>query len=266
MISNDDRPLTTSTWRLNGKKALRERVPQRTLSTALCRPTSSRTTSKRPVSSKSAAACRPPVRSKARWARRIASGIAAITSRRFAGRRRSAIGSSRVRIASIVALPHRPQLDAANTWRVRFSKSNGTSGSRTASTKLPTSSSATNEPIQNVRPSPHDSFRDQEARSQFDIVLGGPHGHADRPPADANFERLFGNQFVVFGPGQSVIPPDEGRCCEHAHDSVNRGVSEGGLGGASREQSNPAISQNTRLTTQSRTKRVRFPCHPNSSR
>ena len=53
--------------------ALRSAQPS-TLSTALCRPTSSRTTSGEPSAVNSPAACRPPVDSNRRWALRSVSG------------------------------------------------------------------------------------------------------------------------------------------------------------------------------------------------
>ena len=79
-ISNDTRPLTTSSRSRAGSRPSSSARPT-TLSTALCRPTSSRTGPSVPSASARAAACTPPVRSKARWCARIASGKPASTSR-----------------------------------------------------------------------------------------------------------------------------------------------------------------------------------------
>ena len=43
------------------------------------------------------------------------------------------------RTDSIVALPHKPQLDEAKTWRVSFSKSTWTSGASATFNRLPSS-------------------------------------------------------------------------------------------------------------------------------
>ncbi len=83
------------------------------LSRALCRPTSSRTCRSRPSGSNSAAACRPPVRSKAPCAPRSVVGSRRMTLAATAGR--PAIGADRGRTstASSDALPQTPQLEAA---------------------------------------------------------------------------------------------------------------------------------------------------------
>ena len=73
--SNDARPETISTQPRAGTRSCCSAQPS-TLSTALCRPTSSRTTSGVPAAVKSPAACRPPVESKTRCAERSASGNA----------------------------------------------------------------------------------------------------------------------------------------------------------------------------------------------
>jgi hypothetical protein len=65
------RPLSTST---GGTCSLARMRAPTTLSTALCRPTSSRTTTGVPSTSKSPAACRPPVLPKPGWCSRSRSG------------------------------------------------------------------------------------------------------------------------------------------------------------------------------------------------
>jgi hypothetical protein len=71
--SNDARPETISTWPAAGTRPCSSAQPS-TLSTALCRPTSSRTTSGEPSAVNSPAACRPPVESNSRWLLRSTSG------------------------------------------------------------------------------------------------------------------------------------------------------------------------------------------------
>ena len=177
-------------------------------------------------------------------------------------------GSNCARMALIVALPHSPQLDAAKTCRVSLSRSNGTCGFKETLTTFPLAASGlrAGANAQHVFPAPHDPFRDQKPRRQLDVMIGRSHRDADRPSADADFEGLFRNEFVDFSPGQSVIPADEGRRCEHAHDSVNRAVSEGATGrgqqGSKQPRSQPGYPADDTITNQ----RMRFPCHPNSSR
>ena len=77
--SNDARPLTSSTHPASGSRPSRRAQPI-TLSTALCRPTSSRRASRVPPAVKSPAACRPPVLANTRWAARSRSGRAASTA------------------------------------------------------------------------------------------------------------------------------------------------------------------------------------------
>ena len=71
--SIDARPLTCRTCPRKGRSCSRAANPT-TLSTALCRPTSSRTTTGVPSTRNSPAACRPPVRWNAAWAAASRSG------------------------------------------------------------------------------------------------------------------------------------------------------------------------------------------------
>ena len=77
--SNDARPLTSSTHPASGSRPAWKAQPI-TLSTALCRPTSSRSTSRSPAAVKIPAACSPPVLANTRWASRSRSGRAASTA------------------------------------------------------------------------------------------------------------------------------------------------------------------------------------------
>ena len=105
--SNEARPETMSTVPAAGTFRVSRAWP-RTLSTALCRPTSSRTASRVPSAVNRPAPCSPPVESNTFCAARRASGSPKSTS---AG---SLTGSSaggntvRVRTASSEALPHTP--------------------------------------------------------------------------------------------------------------------------------------------------------------
>ena len=107
VISNDARPLTSNTLPLNGIRPASTAQPI-TLSTALWRPTSSRTASTAPSGPNSAAPCRPPVLSKTRCAERSTPGIAvSVPTATVTG---SSPGQCRLtnRTASRDALPQTP--------------------------------------------------------------------------------------------------------------------------------------------------------------
>src|ERR1019366_2297606 len=96
------------TWPASGTRPERSAQPA-TLSTALCRPTSSRSTSRVPSGVNRPAACRPPVRLKTRCASLSRSGRPAS----MAGETRTGSAATskadRTRIASMLSLPHTPQ-------------------------------------------------------------------------------------------------------------------------------------------------------------
>jgi len=81
------RPLTSSTESFRGTRPSRTERPA-SLSTALCRPTSSRTSWRLPSASNRAAACRPPVRSKTGCVARRVSGSFRIVAVAIVGRSR----------------------------------------------------------------------------------------------------------------------------------------------------------------------------------
>ena len=112
-ISKPIRPLTHSTGAA-GDSAARIRAPT-TLSTALCRPMSSRTTEGVPCSSKSPAACRPPVLSKTRCSARSRSGRPSSTSWSTfrSGQRSDALTSHIASTSSMLSVPHTPQAEEA---------------------------------------------------------------------------------------------------------------------------------------------------------
>src|SRR5713101_510875 len=139
MISKPPRPLTIRTFSESGSFPASNAQPT-TLSTALWRPTSSRSAAISPRVSNSPAACKPPVRPKI-----------ACASRRLSGRRHSTCGSSRrfglggsmprTRTCSMVALPQMPQLDAAKKFRCVCSRLSAASPSSSTWTTLPRSRS-----------------------------------------------------------------------------------------------------------------------------
>ena len=102
------RPLTISTCPDSGSRPARTPSPT-TLSTALCRPTSSRRATSSPSAVNSPAACSPPVRSKTSCAARSRSGSAAAPPAAAGRRRRRRRSAVFVRIASMLALPQTPQ-------------------------------------------------------------------------------------------------------------------------------------------------------------
>ena len=102
------RPETSSTWPVSGSRRSRAAQPT-TLSTALCRPTSSRTTTGSPWAVNRPAACRPPVRANARCAARSRSGSAVSVPASTVTGSPSTAHRDRVRIASMLALPQTPQ-------------------------------------------------------------------------------------------------------------------------------------------------------------
>src|SRR5205807_6307936 len=103
--SNDARPLTHASTPGSGNRPRRSIAPI-ALSIALCRPTSSWSTSSSPDGSNSAVACRPPVRSNDFWLRRASAG-ARITSSREIGAPAGDGGAS-WRTNSSAPFPHTP--------------------------------------------------------------------------------------------------------------------------------------------------------------
>ena len=107
------RPLTSRIEPESGVRPARNSAPI-SLSSALCRPTSSRRPSRRPAGSNRAEACRPPVRSKVGLGGPERPGQALDHLGLDRPSDRSAIlGPQLTRTASIEDLPQTPQLDAA---------------------------------------------------------------------------------------------------------------------------------------------------------
>ena len=122
-ISKLTRPETIRIRSLRGSSPASTCEPI-TLSSALCRPTSSRMAMSSPAGENSAAACRPPVSSNARCAARSRSGRARITVRATTGP--SGRGSQRRATSSMDALPQMPHDAVATKCRsATVASSNG---------------------------------------------------------------------------------------------------------------------------------------------
>src|SRR5882724_1389708 len=120
IISKDVRPLSSKTRCRSGRRSASNAQPT-TLSSALWRPTSSRSTRSLPVRSNKAQACRPPVRLKDSWAEASAPGNPISTCGSIS--QRSSTGGNCCRTASMDALLQIPQLEDVKTWRVSFLRS-----------------------------------------------------------------------------------------------------------------------------------------------
>ena len=147
-----------------------------TLSTALCRPTSSRTASSPPPASNSPAACRPPVRSNARCAARRAPGRPRIVARSTVGP--ASTGPQRTATWSSVALPQTPQLDVAKKFRRNDEPSNGRESATCATpprARQSASTTASSGPISpSVRRKPTASSRSAPGVRIVTATLVGP--------------------------------------------------------------------------------------------
>ena len=130
-ISKPIRPLTHSTGAA-GEAPASTRAPT-TLSTALCRPTSSRTTDGVPCSSNSPAACSPPVLSKTRCSARSRSGSASSTSGDDPASRPTRRRRARASTSSMLSVPHTPQADEAAD-RPAYRSAGGVRGATPSST------------------------------------------------------------------------------------------------------------------------------------
>ena len=131
--SNPARPLTHSTFPPSGNSPRISAAPS-SLSTALCRPTSSRAAINSPDAVNSPAACKPPHAANPGCAARSVAGSPSSTA---AETRRSSAGSGsqRCSTASMLVLPHTPH--AADVYPLRACRAGstdtcGASSSRTA--------------------------------------------------------------------------------------------------------------------------------------
>ena len=119
--SKDKRPLTQSTWSASGRSCSRNAQPT-TLSSALCRPTSSRTHNGSPTAEKSPVACRPPVTANAACASRSRSGSDPTSD--IGSRSCDSTRGASTSTASSAPLPQTPHDDEVKKLRCSSSGSN----------------------------------------------------------------------------------------------------------------------------------------------
>ncbi len=148
------------------------------LSTALCRPMSSRTSSSSPSGENNAAACRPPVRSNTRCSARSRSGSTVSRSGPTRTGGESAIGHRAVvRTASRPALPHSPHDDVVYTLRSSVMSGTGTPGVSRTSTTL-----YVGEPPPSVAPAQYTMFATSSARPTTPSLTRNPAASAKSSP------------------------------------------------------------------------------------
>src|SRR5580765_6735973 len=177
MISKLTRPLTMSTWRSSGMLRASTRWPM-TLSTALWRPMSSRSTIIRPSASKSPAACSPPVFSNVDWASCITA------PRRLSRSTEMTISDCTGGGVAHVALQQHVHHVAVVGISV---------GAAIACDDVE---------IVGAR---DDALGEQEARDELLVVAWGSHRDAEIDTAQANLEGLFDGE-IIQALGGSVIP------------------------------------------------------------
>src|SRR5215207_4907549 len=175
--SNEHRPETNSTRPVSGRRPSVAAHPI-TLSTALWRPTSSRTQSTPPSASQTAAACSPPVCSNTRWASRTRSGIAARTRE----------GTARPSVATVGERDPGPQVD----------------GEHVELLGLPLGSADAHR--LDIVGTGDQALADAVADGQLDVVARRPHGDADRVPGHPQLQRLLNSQPVPRPPGLAPSP------------------------------------------------------------
>ena len=183
--SNDRRPLTQRIESASGRRRSVNAQPT-TLSSALCRPTSSRRQRSSPSASKRPVACRPPVAAKAACDSRRRSGSADDRRQRHGQRARDRLGLDRHRLQR--SLPadaaRRRRIEAAlqagriEAGRVHFDGVCGQVVRESGACRL--------KPL-----------RQAEAERQLLVVPRRPHRHRNRPPLDADLERLLDGEHVA---------------------------------------------------------------------
>src|SRR4029450_11950500 len=206
--SNEHRPDTNSTMPVSGSRRSGG-APPITLSTALWRPTSSRTQRTAPSASQTAAACRPPVWSNTRWASRTRSGTAARTPVGTARLSPARVGHAVV-TASIDALPQTPHDEEVTASRSSDGSGTGTPGRRSTVRTVNSWAwpSGAHEPHRAAAVGPaHQPLADAVADGQLEVVAWGPHGHPHRPARHPKLQRLLHRQPVP-GPPRLAPGPD----------------------------------------------------------
>ena len=199
--SYDARPLTTSTCPCKGSRSASSAQPT-TLSTALCRPTSSRTTSgSSPPTSNSPAACRPPVRSKTDCRLPSRSGREASQAGSSSGPPGGAVVAAQVQV--VEGLPaadaagardqERPGAGGAVVRR-RVGQVHGDDVEPLVRLQLDIGAVADSP---DVAVAVQQALAQQPAGGQLEVRPRGPHGHGDPPAAQPDLERLLGGELVL---------------------------------------------------------------------
>ena len=63
--------------------------------------------------------------------------------------------------------------------------------------------------LQNVARFSNDRFAEQETHRHLIVIARRAHGNADRPAADADFQRLFDDQIIAVAPRYAVGKADD---------------------------------------------------------
>ena len=186
------------------------------LSTALCRPTSSRNAASRPAGSKSAAACRPPVWSKDRL--RLPQGGGQAVDR--PGVEGQPVGEWR-EVRQVQRGDGRLAAHPAGTRRVEMAFQPGEVHGDARAEFHPDDVGRFGADRLDVRGPADDALGEQEARGEFVVRAGGAHrdGHAlVHPPAAAFVAEL---DFERFLDGEEVVARVAGLRAFHADDEAS---------------------------------------------
>src|SRR5713226_7081306 len=204
MISKPPRPLTIRTFSESGSFPASNAQPT-TLSTALWRPTSSRSATISPRVSNSPAACKPPVRPK------IACASQAL---------RQATQDLRVEPQVRVG-----RLDAANPYLLDGSLAANAAARRRKEIPLRLLEVERRLALEldldhvaavllagalleraDLLVAPDQPFGIEEPRGQLEVMAGGPHGHGERELTDADLQRLLADQVILEAAHAAVLP------------------------------------------------------------
>ena len=210
--SNEARPDTMSTVPRRGSRPLVSAHPT-TLSTALWRPTSSRSTRSSPVApSNSPAACSPPVLANTSWCSRSRSGNVASRS---AGSDELVVVDRPVRVradgvdAGLAAQPAgRRRVEGALEAGVRRGDAAGQRDVEDVVGVEALVGRAGAVPRRDdVLRGRDDALRHEEPGRELDVVAGRPHGDGERPSADADLEGLLRGEDVL-DPARPAVQVD----------------------------------------------------------
>ncbi len=195
------RPETCSTVPRSGSRPSRAARPM-TLSTALCRPTSSRTTIGAPSPRRRAPPRAGPRSSRRPPAGRAGAPAAARAARHPRPRRRHRSGTTRPCGRRRSTLP----ADAARAGRIEgarhLGRGRGDAGSERDVENVvgvllaARAGSAAVDRRGELVAARDDPLRDEEARRELDIVARGAHRHRERRPSDADLEGLLDGESI----------------------------------------------------------------------